>query len=66
DCLERGLALTDLTLEDFRQFSLLFDGDILAQVRPVTAAAARRSPGGTAPEQVARQIEAARQKLTAD
>ncbi|MHB8946532.1 MAG: argininosuccinate lyase [Bacillota bacterium] len=66
DCLERGLALTDLTLEDFRQFSLLFDGDILAQVRPVTAAAARRSWGGTAPEQVARQIEAARQKLTAD
>ncbi len=66
DCLERGLALTDLTLEDFGRFSPLFDEDILAQVRPAAAAAARRSWGGTAPEQVARQIEAARVRLAAN
>jgi len=62
-CLERGLALTDLTLEDFRGFSPLFDEDILTQVRPGAAAGARRSWGGTAPEQVARQIAAARKSF---
>ncbi|MHB8926993.1 MAG: argininosuccinate lyase [Bacillota bacterium] len=62
-CLERGLALTDLTLEDFREFSPLFGEDILAQVRPEMAVAARTSAGGPSPEQVSTQIAAARELL---
>ncbi len=62
ECLDRGIALTDLTTDDFRRFSPLFDESIVTEVRPETTAA-RRSSGGTSPEQVAGQVASAREAL---
>ena len=59
-CIARGVYLKDLSLEDFRTFSDLFDDDIFDAIRPETCVAARNSLGGTSPAQVAAQISAAK------
>jgi argininosuccinate lyase len=64
-CLERGRSLTDLDLADFRGFSEAFEADIVEAVKPETAAAAKTSAGGAAPERVAEQIAAAKRRLGA-
>jgi len=59
-CIERGVWLKDLTLDEMRTFSNLFDADIHDAIRPETCVAARNSLGGTSPAQVAAQIQSAR------
>ncbi len=58
-CIEKNLYLKDLTLDDFKRFSPLFDADIHDAIKPETCVAARNSQGGTSFRQVEIQIAAA-------
>ncbi|MBP2655378.1 MAG: argH 1 [Firmicutes bacterium] len=51
-CIETGKTLTDLSLDEFKEFSPLFADDILDAITIETCVAARNSYGGTSPEQV--------------
>jgi argininosuccinate lyase len=55
-CTENNLVLTDLTLAQFKKFSVLFEEDILAALSIEACVEARRSYGGTAPAMVAQAI----------
>lgn len=55
-CIENNKWLADLTLEEFRQFSPLFEADILEAIQIETCVKNRNSHGGTSPSQVKRQI----------
>ncbi len=62
-CIEKNIYLKDLTLDDFKKFSPLFDADIHDAIKPETCVAARNSQGGTSFQQVAAQIAAAQEWL---
>jgi len=51
--------LLDLTIEEYKQFSSLFEEDIYPILEPEHVVAARNSLGGTAPSQVKEQIKLA-------
>lgn len=65
-CLKQGVALEDLSVEQLRQFSELFETDALQALQPEAVMGARRSRGGTAPEAVREQIARARALLGGD
>ncbi|WP_145139494.1 argininosuccinate lyase [Paenibacillus sp. Y412MC10] len=56
-CIQQGKYLLDLTLEEFQQFSPLFDDTIYEVLRPETVVNARNVYGGTATDQVAEAIK---------
>jgi argininosuccinate lyase len=60
---EKGVRLTELTVEDLRSLSPLFGDDALAVFDFEASVARRRSVGGTAPDAVRMQIEAAKREL---
>ena len=60
-CIEQKKWLMDLTLEEFKQFSPLFDEDILEEIKPETCVANRNSFGGTSYQQVELQIKTAKE-----
>jgi argininosuccinate lyase len=63
-CLEEGKELRDLReLKELKKFSELFEEDVLGLLSVDASVAARRTPGGTAPEEVKKQIEEARKLL---
>ena len=51
----------DLTLEEFKAFSPLFEADILEAIKPETCVANRNSLGGTSYKQVELQIKTAKE-----
>jgi argininosuccinate lyase len=55
--------LLELTIEEYKQFSSLFEEDIYPILEPEHVVAARNSLGGTAPQQVLEQIKLAEGKL---
>jgi len=57
-----GKSLHELTLDEYRRFSPLFDSDIL-ELSVDSSVAARNVPGGTAPQRVAAAMAAARTLL---
>ncbi len=57
---ERGIALSQLPLQEFRRLSELFDTDVAAVFDFDAAVARRKAPGGTSPEAVTQQIENAK------
>jgi argininosuccinate lyase len=60
-CIEkRKKAVNELTLDELRAFSPLFDTDVFEKLNPSACVAARNLKGGTAPEEVRRQIAALR------
>lgn len=63
-CIQEGKYLLDLTLEEFQNFSPLFDDSIYAVLQPEAVVNARNVYGGTANVQVAAAIERAEEKLT--
>lgn len=65
-CLKQGIALEDLSVEQLRTFSDLFDADAVQVLQPEAVLKARRSRGGTAPEAVREQIMIARNLLGGD
>ncbi|OZB93320.1 argininosuccinate lyase [Paenibacillus sp. XY044] len=56
-CIQQGKYLLDLTLEEFQQFSPLFDDTIYRVLQPETVVNARNVYGGTATDQVAEAIK---------
>ncbi len=63
-CIEAGKKLTDLSLKEFKQFSPLFEADILEAIKVETCVTARNSYGGTSPEQVRQAIGRGRNILS--
>ena len=63
DCISRGIYLKDMSLEDFKGYSDLFDEDVKEAIKPETCVANRNSLGGTSYHQVEMQIVAAREWL---
>ncbi|MDB5728996.1 MAG: argH, partial [Noviherbaspirillum sp.] len=62
-CETRGCDLSDLSLDDMRQFSTLIDIDVFKVLTLEGSVAARDHIGGTAPVQVRAAIAAARKNL---
>jgi argininosuccinate lyase len=60
---EQGKALSELTLEEYRSFSPLFEEDVLKLLDVRSAVDARDVPGGTSSRQVAAALKRARQRL---
>ena len=56
-CIEQDKWLMDLTLEEFKQFSPLFDEDILEEITVETCVANRNSYGGTSYSQVEQSLK---------
>ena len=54
----RGVALEDLSIEDFKGLSPLIGQDVYAALDYETAVMRRNGQGGTGPDSVERQIEA--------
>ncbi|MFZ3062900.1 MAG: argininosuccinate lyase [Actinomycetota bacterium] len=65
-CQEKGLTFSDLDLETFKDFSPLFERDIVDIVRVKRAVERRGSYGGTAPERVKEQLQMAKKFLTGE
>ncbi len=63
ECLEQGIGLERLTLEQLQRHHPRFEADALEVIDPERAVRARTLLGGTAPESVAKQIEQAKQWL---
>ena len=61
-CDDKGIALQDLPLDEYRRFSPLFDDGVYG-ITAVASAAARDIPGGTAPGRVAEALARAEQIL---
>jgi argininosuccinate lyase len=55
--------LLDLSFEEYKEFSSLFEEDIYEVLSPEQVVSVRNSFGGTSPEQVLKQIELAEGKL---
>ena len=62
-CDQRGCDLEDLTLDDFKAESDLFESDIVECLNLPAIVAARTTFGGTAPEAVRVQLAAAKAQL---
>ncbi len=63
ECEKRGCGLEDLTLEELRQASDLFEEDIVGELDPAGIARARTTYGGTGNDAVAAQLAEARATL---
>lgn len=65
-CEQRGCNLNDLTLDDFRAESDLFEADITAALDMESIVAARTAEGGTGHHAVSVQLVRAKEALAAD
>lgn len=65
-CEKHGKGLEDLTADEFRAASDLFEDDIAADLDPEGIARARTTYGGTGHEAVAAQLKEAREALAAE
>lgn len=65
-CEKRGIGLEDLTLDELREASPLFEADIEGELDPEAIARARTTYGGTGHDAVARQLEEAEAVLSCD
>ncbi len=62
-CVKSGKAILDLSLEELRQFSELFDKDVYEAASLLTCVNQRKVAGGPAPEAVQASIDSAQQFL---
>ena len=62
-CESQGKGLNELSLADYHRFSPEFGQDVF-QITAQSSASARNNPGGTAPQQVARELDKVREILT--
>ncbi|MFN3925912.1 MAG: argininosuccinate lyase [Pseudanabaenaceae cyanobacterium] len=62
-CLQKGILLKDLSLEQWQTFHPLFGADIYQAISPAQVVSARNSYGGTGFAQVCQQIATAQWKI---
>jgi len=55
-CIEKKCNLEDLTIEEFKSCSALFESDIFTLITPTACMTARKTTGGPSPERVNEQI----------
>lgn len=60
---KKGKSLADMSLDELRQFSELFDGGVRKCLSPESAVRARTSAGGSAPAAVRKALRQARRQL---
>jgi len=60
-CIDRGITLGDLTLDEYREHSALFDADLFHAIDVRTVVNTRNSVGGTGVESVKTQLARIRQ-----
>lgn len=65
ECIDKGLTLETLPLENYKELSELFDEDVYKAISLETCVRERKSFGGPAPESVLRQIELTKKQLGA-
>ena len=65
DCIAKGIYLKDMSLDNFKRYSDLFEEDVKVAIKPETCVTNRNSLGGTSYHQVEMQIVAAREWLAA-
>ncbi len=63
DCIASGKVLESLALEEYKNYSELFDDDLYEAISLETCVNKRISEGGTSPKSVEKQIEFVRGKL---
>ncbi|MBQ9479477.1 MAG: argininosuccinate lyase [Selenomonadaceae bacterium] len=63
DCIARGIYLKDMTVDEYKKYSPLFEGDVLDAIKPETCVGNRNSLGGTSYQQVELQLQSARKVL---
>jgi argininosuccinate lyase len=63
-CIRAGKRLPELSLEEFRQHSPLFDEDVHRMLDPRAIVSRRDNPGGTAPDRVRSALANARRELS--
>ena len=56
DCIDRGCALDDLPLEEFRKYSPAFDSDVYEAISMKTCVERRNTTGAPGPDAMAREI----------
>ena len=57
DCIKNGKVLETLTINEYKNYSQLFEEDLFNEISLATCVNKRISEGGTSPESVAKQIE---------
>lgn len=62
-CIEKGLTLETLPLEDYKTMTELFDNDVYEAINLETCVRERKSEGGPSPEAVKEQIAIAKKSL---
>jgi argininosuccinate lyase len=62
-CVERGISLDQLSLEEMQSFSPLVEEDVYSMISVDHCVAARKVPGGPAPDAVRKAIDNKKQKL---
>lgn len=62
-CLEKNLALENISLEELRAFSPLFNEESIKRISHLAVMNARTSEGGTSPQSVLNQIELAKSQF---
>jgi argininosuccinate lyase len=62
-CIEKGLTLETLPIEEYKELSPIFDTDVYEAISLETCVNQRTSFGGPAPTEVKRQIKAVRDTL---
>ena len=55
-CIDNGLVLETMPLEDYKKYSDLFEEDLFTEISLETCVSKRISAGGTGPESVEKQI----------
>jgi argininosuccinate lyase len=65
-CIAEGKYLADMTLEELKKLSPLFEADIAEALKPETCVNQRNSLGGTSTSQVEKQLAAAGELLQAE
>ncbi len=65
-CIEQGKYLEDMTMEEYKALSPLFDNDVYDAIRAETCVKNRNSFGGTSYQQVEMQLQAAKELLSAE
>lgn len=62
-CIEKGLTLETLPLDDYRAMTELFDNDVYEAINLETCVCERKSEGGPSPDAVSEQIAIAKKSL---
>lgn len=62
--IQNNKYLLDLSLEEYKQFTELFEEDVFDKLKPSNVMYARKSFGGTSPEQIKHQLKQALEHLS--